>query len=115
MNLREFVKVLDEKKWLIKIKKPVDTKYEISTIMRMLDGKPLLFDKVKGFAMPVVANICSTRSLVALGLGIKDSEIRIVLLIQIRVMVSGYINLQKIQSVHATFQIKLRSICMVFI
>lgn len=42
MNMREFVKLLDEKGLLIKIKKPVNVKYEASTIMRMLDGKPIL-------------------------------------------------------------------------
>jgi len=50
-------------------------KYEIATLMKMLDGKPLLFDNPKGFDMPVVANVCSTRELVALGLGCKQDEI----------------------------------------
>ena len=75
MNMREFVDVLDKKGLLIKIKRPVDVKYEASTIMRMLDGKPILFEKVKGFSMPVVANISSSRELVAMGLGIKPNEI----------------------------------------
>jgi len=75
MNMREFVKLLDEKGLLIKMKKPVDVKYEVSTIMRMLDGNPILFEKVKGHSMPVVANISSSRELIAMGLGIKPSEI----------------------------------------
>jgi len=75
MNMREFVDVLDKKGILIKIKKPVDVKFEASTIMRMLDGKPILFEKVKGFSMPVVANISSSRELVAMGLEIKPNEI----------------------------------------
>lgn len=73
--LREFVKMLDEKGMLIKIEREVDVKYEISTLMKMLDGKPLLFENVKGFSMPVVANICSTRELIAFGLGIDKREI----------------------------------------
>lgn len=75
MNMREFVNMLDKKGLLIKIKKPVDVKYEVSTIMRILDGKPILFEKVKGFSMPVVANISSSRELIAIGLGIKPNEI----------------------------------------
>jgi UbiD family decarboxylase len=75
MNMREFVDVLDKKGLLVKIKRPVDVKYEASTIMRMLDGKPILFEKVKGFSTPVVANISSSRELVAMGLGIKPNEI----------------------------------------
>ena len=74
-NMREFINILDEKGLLIKVKKAVNVKYEISTIMKMLDGKPILFEKVKNFDMPVAANICSTRELVALGLDIKQNEL----------------------------------------
>jgi len=75
MNLREFVDTLDKRGLLVRIKRPVDVKYEMATLMKMLDGKPVLFEKVKGFSMPVVANICSSRELIALGLGIKQDEI----------------------------------------
>jgi 2,5-furandicarboxylate decarboxylase 1 len=75
MNMREFVKLLDEKGLLITIKKPVNVKYEASTIMKMLDGKPILFEKVKGFKTQMVANISSSRELVALGLEIRPNEI----------------------------------------
>lgn len=75
MNFRDFVSFLDKKELLIKIKRPVDVKYEISTLMKMLDGKPLIFENVKGFSMPVVANICSSRELIAMGLGIRPNEI----------------------------------------
>jgi UbiD family decarboxylase len=75
MDFKEFINELDRSGKLIKIKKPVDVKYEIATIMKKMDGKPLLFENVNGFDMPVIANICSTRELVALGLGIKKEEI----------------------------------------
>lgn len=75
MNMREFVDLLDKKGLLVKIKKPVDIKYEIATLMKMLDGKPLLFEQVKGFSMSVVANLCSSRKLIALGIGIEEREI----------------------------------------
>jgi len=73
--MKEFIDILDKKGLLIRVKKSVDVKYEIPTIMKMLDGKPILFEDVKGFSMPVVANICSTRELVALGLGIKQNKL----------------------------------------
>jgi 2,5-furandicarboxylate decarboxylase 1 len=60
---------------LTKISKPVDSKYEVSTLMKMLDGHVLLFDHVKGATMPVIANVCSTRELVATGLGIGRNEL----------------------------------------
>jgi UbiD family decarboxylase len=75
MDLKKFVDVLDEKGLLVRIKKQVDVKYEIATIMKMVDGKPLLFENVKGFEMPVLANICSTRELIATGLEVKKDEI----------------------------------------
>ncbi len=75
MEFREFFDTIDKKGLLVRIKKPVDVKYEISTIMKKMDGKPLLFEKVKGFGMPVIANICSSRQLVAVGLGIKENQI----------------------------------------
>ena len=67
MELANFVRVLEEKGLLTRISKPVDTKYEVSTLMKMLDGRALLFDHVKEFTMPIIANICSTRELVAYG------------------------------------------------
>ncbi|MGA8904184.1 MAG: UbiD family decarboxylase, partial [Candidatus Bathyarchaeia archaeon] len=69
MEIANFLKTLEEKGLLIRISKPVDPKYEISTLMKMLDGRVVLFDHVNGFSMPVVANVCSTRDLVAMGLG----------------------------------------------
>jgi UbiD family decarboxylase len=75
MNLKEFVEILDSKGLLIKIDKPMDVKYEIPTVMKKLDGKPLLFTNVKGYDFPVVANVCSTRELVALGLEVGTNEI----------------------------------------
>jgi 2,5-furandicarboxylate decarboxylase 1 len=71
MEFREFVKLLDGKGMLTHITRPVDPVYEISTLIRMLDGKPLLFEHVKGHSMQVISNICATRDLVCLGLGIE--------------------------------------------
>jgi len=75
LDFREFLKTLDEKGILMRIKRPVDTRLEISSLIRTLDGKPLLFENVEGFSIPVAANLCSTRELVAIGLGIKPDQI----------------------------------------
>jgi UbiD family decarboxylase len=74
MYFRDFVKELENNGLLTRIKKEVDTKYEISTLMRRLDGRALLFEKVKGHDMPVVANVCSTREMIALGMGMRKEE-----------------------------------------
>ena len=75
MNLTEFVEILDSKGLLIKIEKPMDVKFEIPTVMKKLDGRPILFSNVKGYNIPVLANICSSRELVALGLESQQNEI----------------------------------------
>jgi UbiD family decarboxylase len=75
MELAKFVDVLEQKGMLTRISKPVDTKYEISTLMKMLDGRVLFFDHVKGSSMPIIANVCSTRDLVAIGLGIRREDL----------------------------------------
>jgi len=75
LELARFVKVLDEKGLLARISRPVDPKYEISTLMKMLDGHVLFFDHVKGSTMPIVANVCSTRDLVAIGLGTSREQL----------------------------------------
>jgi 2,5-furandicarboxylate decarboxylase 1 len=75
MELAKFVKALDEKGMLTRISRPVDTKYEISTLMKMLDGRAVIFSDVKGSSIPIIANICSTRDLVALGLGCRREDL----------------------------------------
>ena len=75
MNLKDFVKILDSKGLLIKIDKPMNVKFEIPTVMKKLDGKPILFSNAKGYNMPIIANVCSSRELVALGLEIQPYEI----------------------------------------
>lgn len=60
---------------MIIIDRKVSTTYEIAALMKKLDGKPLLFSNVIDHDMPVVANICSSRELVAQGLGIQQKEI----------------------------------------
>ncbi len=75
MNMREFIGVLDEKGLLKRVKKPMSVKYEIPTLMKLMDGTALLFENPEGFSMPIAANICSSRELVAAGLGIKKEEL----------------------------------------
>lgn len=75
MDFNQLVTWLQEQEKLIEIDREVSTTYEISTLMKKLDGFPLLFSNVKNHSMSVVANICSTRQLVAQGLGIQPSDI----------------------------------------
>lgn len=42
MKFREYVAYLDERDKLLHIRKEVSVEYEVATLMKMLDGKPLL-------------------------------------------------------------------------
>ena len=75
MQFREFIEYLDKNGKILKIKKEVNVEYEIATIMKILDGKPLLFENVANYDMPVAANIFCTRDLLAEGLKIKSEEL----------------------------------------
>ena len=73
--LREYLEKLEKKGMLARIEKPVSPRYEIASIMRRLEDRALLFENVKDFDMPVVANICSTRDMVALGLDTEKGKL----------------------------------------
>ncbi|HEC75808.1 MAG TPA: UbiD family decarboxylase [Thermoplasmatales archaeon] len=75
MKFKEFIEHLRGRKKLVVIKKEVNIEYEIATLMKMMDGTPLLFENVSGYDMPVSANICSSRNLVAEGLGIDGKDL----------------------------------------
>lgn len=63
-DLREFLKLLEEKGELLKTDKPVDVKFEISSYIRKTSdqrGPALLFEKVKNSSMPVLGGMFATR------------------------------------------------------
>ncbi|MCK4718067.1 MAG: UbiD family decarboxylase, partial [Thermoplasmata archaeon] len=74
-TLRDFVNLLDKEGTLKHITRECDPVYEVSSVMKKLDGTPLIFENVKGYDMPVVANICCTRELVAKGMNVPKQEI----------------------------------------
>ncbi|MFH1447937.1 MAG: UbiD family decarboxylase [Candidatus Micrarchaeota archaeon] len=62
---REFLKHLISEGEIVKITRQVSAKYEIPGIMKELDGRPVLFEKVDDYQMKVVGNTYSSRELVA--------------------------------------------------
>src|ERR1044071_1035927 len=63
-DLREFLTLLEKKGELIKTKKPVDLKYEISAYVRKtsdVQGPALLFENVNNSDMPVLGGMFATR------------------------------------------------------
>ena len=62
MSLRSFLEEKEKKKQILHIKDQVSPRFEISSIIKAFDGGPILFfDRIKGHATKVVANVCGTR------------------------------------------------------
>jgi len=69
-GLREQINWLEQKGELIRIKKEVDARFELSAVAKKLEeGPALLFENVKGFDFPVVVNTDNTREKIATALG----------------------------------------------
>lgn len=76
-DLREFITFLESQGELIRTKKPVDVKYEISAYVRKtsdVQGPALLFDNVKDFAMPVLGGVFATRKRAFLALETSNED-----------------------------------------
>jgi len=72
--LREFLEDIKSRGTLIEIDKTVSTA-EIPALLKKLDGKPVVFNSVRGSPYRVVGNICSSRDLLALALNVKREEL----------------------------------------
>ena len=75
MELREFLGQLEKSGELIVIKKEISTEFEMSGLLKALDGKPVLFEKVRGSQFRAMGNIFSTRELIARALGVRKEEL----------------------------------------
>jgi 4-hydroxy-3-polyprenylbenzoate decarboxylase/2,5-furandicarboxylate decarboxylase 1 len=76
-DLREFISYLEEQKELRRIRKAVDTKYEIAAYIRKtsdIRGPALLFENVNGWRIPVAGGVFATRKRALLALETSDKE-----------------------------------------
>jgi len=74
--MRDFVAELDRTGELIHVRREVSSKYEIAAVASKLDGKPILFEKIReAEGYEVAAGICSDRVLLARALGIDPNRL----------------------------------------
>ena len=76
-DLREFLSLLEERGELLRTRKPVDVRYEISSYIRKTSderGPALLFENVKNFAMPVLGGVFAKRERAFLALETSPEE-----------------------------------------
>ncbi|MDY6965878.1 MAG: UbiD family decarboxylase [Halobacteriota archaeon] len=76
MNLRDFLGQLEEEGELVKVGREVDPNIEMAAVMNELGEKPTIFENVKGYPdYRVVGGLCSSRELIAKGLGTSMEEL----------------------------------------
>lgn len=73
--MRDFIDLLRQKGELVEVEREVNARLEIAGIIKKLDGRPVLFRKVKGYPYQIVSGIAAQRKYFALGLGISGGEL----------------------------------------
>jgi 2,5-furandicarboxylate decarboxylase 1 len=74
--MRSFLEELDGTGDLIHVRREVSTRHEIAAVAQMLDGRPIMFEKVKESEMYRVAlGVCGTRGNLARALGVRSDQL----------------------------------------
>ena len=74
--MRDFLAELDGAGELIHVRREVSARYEAAAVASRLDGKPVLFEKVReSEGYRVVAGVCGTRGMLARGMGADPSTL----------------------------------------
>ena len=73
--MRELIDKVKKKGELTIVKREVDPYLEMASIQSQLDGKVVLYEKVKGSDMKVISGICSSREYFALALGVDKKNL----------------------------------------
>lgn len=73
--MREFLEQLEKDEQLIHVKKTVSPQFEIPTLLKNMDGKPVIFEKVEGTDYRVVGNVVSSREFLAKALGVPPAKL----------------------------------------
>lgn len=75
-NFREQVAFLEERGDVVRIRKPVNTKFEVAAVAARMDPGPvLIFEHVEGHELPVVIGTDGDRRRIAASLGVSPLEL----------------------------------------
>jgi len=77
-GLKEFLHLLEDLGELQRVAVSVDSRYEIAAVLSHLsreEAPAILFEKVKGYSVPLVANLLGTKKRLALALGMTEEEL----------------------------------------
>lgn len=70
MDLRELLGELRSRDELAVVERRVDRELEMARVIRALGDRAVLFERVKGFGGPVVANLCARRTYLSQAIGV---------------------------------------------
>ncbi len=73
--LRDFIEWARTSEKLVTVEQEVDARLEIAQIAARHDGRPVLFERVKGQSLRVITGICSAREYFAQALGVPQDQI----------------------------------------
>jgi len=75
MDLHQFISAAESAGYLITVDREVDPHLEVARIAAELDGRPVLFTRVKGSAYPIVIGACSDRRYFGLALSTPADQV----------------------------------------
>lgn len=76
MSLRDFLERMEERNDMLHVPYSVSPRFEMSSVIQAFsDGPVLLFEKVEGYDVKVVANVCGTRDRICSALGIRPNDL----------------------------------------
>jgi 2,5-furandicarboxylate decarboxylase 1 len=77
-DFRDYIEILEKNNFIVRVKKKVSTKYEISAILKRAQkeiGMAVFFEKVDGYDVPVVGNIVGTPEMYQLAFSTSREKI----------------------------------------
>ncbi|MFN2180662.1 MAG: hypothetical protein ACK2UV_14355, partial [Candidatus Promineifilaceae bacterium] len=75
MPLREYIQRLDEQKKLVRVSKPISKTFEVAGVLKQMEPAPVLFERVRESAFPVIGNLFCSKAAFAEYFGIQVAEI----------------------------------------
>ncbi|MFL7871366.1 MAG: UbiD family decarboxylase domain-containing protein, partial [Anaerolineales bacterium] len=75
MPLREYIQRLDDRKKLFRVSKPISKVFEIAGVLKRMEPAPVLFERVRESAFPVIGNLFCSKAAFADYFGIQVAEI----------------------------------------
>jgi 2,5-furandicarboxylate decarboxylase 1 len=76
-DLREFIGELEAAQELIRVKDELSSRFEVSAAIKIIRNKydkAILFERILGYSVPVIANILGSKKKLAMALGVREDE-----------------------------------------